>query len=1443
MPDTKPFGPVWQPQTQADILSDISSRMKEDTRPKAKPKFVPPTQKDLLKPRAVTRESSPEEEFRSRVKQPGTLESAVATVNKRLGGLKGDDFSLAQSALFVLQSRSAAKGDDNNFVDVAYDNNFDPRFVESVVQGMKTPQGRAVLQDMVKGYRDKRAIASQAKKNLEANPWANEKGAPAITPEVMGEMFHPKVTDIAGAIGRNIPAGPIAEGFKGFGSQGETEGGKLVNGAADLLSYFSPAGPAKVAADAALIAHQFGQNMAAQPEPDIDPLYKIGMAVGQTGAPILEGMNPMAPKIGNSDKILRWLNIAAMVATPLALSKIHGKIKADPNLVKLGEAVDAGHISPEAADKLAVQHIQEVAKHESPAQPVAQTEAPSQVVNPEVPQRGSVPGQAGQALDAIPTGKPVREATPGLVDDMGKPVQTATAEVPQPAGDSRGLKPLGEVDATPAKPTSKPEPVVKESLTPEMPKDPMAEAMIAHAADLRKQGEKPEPARPTDVADTPSGKSGPKVSEKIADKISKLDARLAEIEAGQRKAKGGTERGSVDLTPEDFESLGIRAYKAVLQGTKTVAEAIEGLGVKLSAAQKKTLTDKVRELDGGEDLNDSHFAEPEPVSRETKPVEDGPTKYGASIAASKDAQTRMEVTVEKPKTKGTSEEQASASYNKEKMLAKMHDEAAKIEKGEKVEITGDEDGFHRGKLAADVEKDYNAARDELQKAYESGEGIAFAEKKYEAAKADVEATILSNYAQGSERGRALASYARAYLDDTSYAGLYKAKTRAVKRKLTTEEAERVQKMADRIAEQDAEIARIKGDAARREAERATAKLNQEAQRTVKKEGIVKTRTEAIERIKTRLMSGGSSRMSADPFGVTGGARAVEILTDIAPDIKLVVKSYLDEAGMSLAQIVSRLQKDIDPSLTDNEIHRILAGEFDEYKPRTESEARRRARDLKKELFDLNPDLVDPAAKRRLEKSIKDLEDGIKAGEFKKKAKPRETPPALEDAMIRRESLRVEAKEMIDTARAAEEWSKMGLGEKIAKEVFNVPRTFVASADLSPPLNQGLFPLIAHPIMSARATGQMLRAAKSAEGYRAVVARLRRTARGGVAGDMWDFANASKLALETGPITDISMDLGVSRLIASPMEVGKVGHKVGLNPFAASARAQGGYLSSLRMELFAKAVNAAESGFMGRPGKKLTLAQGKEIADWVNVMTGHGTNKIAGGLRNINKNVPVFFAPSYMVSRWQLAYGGPKRFVKALKSNPKLAASIIKDYAIVAGVATATLKAAESQGMEVEWNPMSTKWGQIKTPGGTWIDPLGGMLSPVRVVIQAIAGSSREGGYTNPQTLRTFEDYLGGKVSPTVRAGANVFTGKAYGKGFNVLTQEGRNNLGLTMLPIQVQSQLELGKDEELTKVQKAALRLYILLGANVNAPDSEPEDGDSTTGLVPAIREKMGVGN
>lgn len=357
-------------------------------------------------------------------------------------------------------------------------------------------------------------------------------------------------------------------------------------------------------------------------------------------------------------------------------------------------------------------------------------------------------------------------------------------------------------------------------------------------------------------------------------------------------------------------------------------------------------------------------------------------------------------------------------------------------------------------------------------------------------------------------------------------------------------------------------------------------------------------------------------------------------------------------------------------------------------------------------------------------------------------------------------------------------SKRGMMAKLRElglDVANVPRSLMASFDLSAPFRQGVF-FIGRPRQFFPAFREMFHSFGSERAYHAINDAIR-------ARPTYDLMDESGLALsELGDIAGREEKFA-SNLAEKIPGVGRV--------VRASGRAYTAYLNKLRADVFDDLVTKATAQGLD-PESNISLV--RSIAQFVNAGTGRGSlSQALQGASNVLN--AFFFSPKLMSSRLTLL--NPMYYVRQPAFVRKEA---IKSALSFAGVGASVASLAGMAGAQVETDPRSSDFGKIKIRN-TRIDPWGGFQQYVRMAAQLATGeyiSATTGmkknlgeGYTTPSRYDILLRQVESKEAPMFSLATSILRQRDY-RGEPVSIPK---EVGEMFVPMVVQDMTELAKSD------------------------------------------------
>ena len=279
------------------------------------------------------------------------------------------------------------------------------------------------------------------------------------------------------------------------------------------------------------------------------------------------------------------------------------------------------------------------------------------------------------------------------------------------------------------------------------------------------------------------------------------------------------------------------------------------------------------------------------------------------------------------------------------------------------------------------------------------------------------------------------------------------------------------------------------------------------------------------------------------------------------------------------------------------------------------------------------------------------------------------------------------------------------------ETLNIPRSIMASTDLSAPLRQGIL-MVGKPKQFFPALKGMFKYAVSEKAYLNMVDDIK-------ARPNYLLMRESKLGLtdSISPSLSAREEQFMSNFAEKIPGFGKI--------VKGSNRAYTGFLNKLRADVFDDLVKKSRAlGIEQTP--KLT----RDIAKYVNTSTGRGE------LGALQKAAPLlnglFFSPRLLASRLNVL--NPMYYASLEPFARKEALKSLFTFTAIAGT---TLGLAKLAGAEVGTEPTSSDFGKIKV-GNTRYDIFGGFQQYIRLASQLIQGKVTSS--TSGRTMTFGEGY-------------------------------------------------------------------------------------------------------
>jgi hypothetical protein len=533
---------------------------------------------------------------------------------------------------------------------------------------------------------------------------------------------------------------------------------------------------------------------------------------------------------------------------------------------------------------------------------------------------------------------------------------------------------------------------------------------------------------------------------------------------------------------------------------------------------------------------------------------------------------------------------------------------------------------------------------------------------------------------------------------------------------------------------------------------------------------------------------------------------------IAPDVAKYVKVLIDEKIDTLEGIIKELRPIIDdvaPGATDRDIIDLIAGKYNEPKQERKPVAEalhtlKKEADLIGQLEDLRNGIELKTEKAKVERNrrLAELEAQIGQEPLKKlseyKSRTKTQIAKLEEQLAKGDFAKPEKKlpiqldkegmELRDKANMLKKQKEMTIlkaehdarttGDKawdVAKQIVNVPRTLMATADLSMIGIQGSIGL-GYGTASKDALNTMRKSVSSDEAFEREARMMKDSPR-------WDLAQAINLALvdPDSPYVSAQDEAFFARNLIDRMGDVKIFGKKPLKLISGinkmSERAYVSFLNRMRWGIFNQMTEAFEA--QGKTWENEPELY-KSMGTYINNITGRGTmGKKFETLSPILS--AAFFSPRMIASRLAMLKSA---MVLGRDLPPELRKYLAQDTAkfigtrlAILGVIYAVKKALGKDGEDeeddkflgLEANPLSSDFGRIRI-NDTRFDIWGGFQSYVRVAAQAstlLRKSTKTKELQDLSEMGAYSDTRGtligkffrGKLSPTAAFLVDVSSGE------------------------------------------------------------------------------------
>lgn len=526
------------------------------------------------------------------------------------------------------------------------------------------------------------------------------------------------------------------------------------------------------------------------------------------------------------------------------------------------------------------------------------------------------------------------------------------------------------------------------------------------------------------------------------------------------------------------------------------------------------------------------------------------------------------------------------------------------------------------------------------------------------------------------------------------------------------------------------------------------------------------------------------------------------------DLKAILKATDDP--MSDEQKIRMAITSVERSIADYD-RRIKEKDFTREKSTTpetlELKALREQRDALKSTYkDLEQELG-VADKKRLEtynktlkRSTEKLEQRIKDRDFAP-AKKREQQ--LDDEAMALKIERDKVREQFDLEQEKARLENRSMSEKFKDnliDAWNLPKSLDATLDMSAPFRQGALLSAAHPVLGAKAFGEMFHQAFSEKRASTWLTKLKQSPEYAV------MKNAKLYLAEPNTKLTAKEEQFMSNL------AGKIPVLGGM--VKGSERAYTAFLNKLRVDVFLNGADQlADQGITPKSNPEAYAS----LANFINNASGRGN---LGALENA---APVlnglFFSPRYVASRINLINPlpiGKNNYWNMPAPVRKIALRAVISYVGFLAVFSMLMSSAFDD-VEVEWDPRSSDFGKIKW-GSIRYDLGAGFFQILRLISQVYKGQKKTaGGEIRELNGRGFNGqtegdvitkFLRTKLAPIPGTMADIFTHKTLSGDEVTLTNEIIKNT----VPLYLQDMGEVYKENSATGVIKTAIPAFFGVG-------------------------------
>lgn len=585
------------------------------------------------------------------------------------------------------------------------------------------------------------------------------------------------------------------------------------------------------------------------------------------------------------------------------------------------------------------------------------------------------------------------------------------------------------------------------------------------------------------------------------------------------------------------------------------------------------------------------------------------------------------------------------------------------------------------------------------------------------------------------------------------------------------EFEAIKKAKDEL---DARVAKLEADNTKLKAQAAVDKIA----KTAKKEGKRDFKAERDKVLADMKKKWDESKGQLSATIVPYADRLVKIAPDAAKLVRLLVEEGIDKLP-DLVKAAHDHLKNFIPELQEKDVHDLIAGEYNKSK-QSKNDIAEKLFDLRTEAKDINRlealeagiEPKNDKAKRKRNREIEELKERIrehdltKLSVYKKRVQvdiskleeqlrkgdysaPVKSDFPLDDEAVALKDKLIALKQEREKRIAQLEYEDRTKVEKVkdvATNILNVPRTLMASADLSAPLRQGIVATVGHPVVASKAFVEMIKQAFSQKNFDRWLTELKESP---------EFKEMEDAGLYVADPNNLHLQAKEEQFMSNLGEkipiVGKI--------VKGSERGYVAYLNKMRVDLYKQATGVFKD-------QGMTLENSPELYKGLTRFINNATGR--GGLGPLERSAQVlntaFFSPRLIASRLNML--NPVFYTKLPK---EVRAMALKDMGKVVLLGASILGLAQAAGAEVEKDPRSSDFGKIKVGDTRW-DIWGGFQQYTRIFAQLLDGKTKSStsgkfykldGKSFPYKTRLDQlaSFFRGKLAPVPGMGVDLLAGK------------------------------------------------------------------------------------